>query len=52
MWNINYDECHPGLICSVSAVTRVGGSRWRRGNKPAVVNTDEETGACVMEGKQ
>lgn len=50
MQNINYDECHPRVICSVSAVTRVGGSRSHGDNKPSVINTDEETKLVLVSG--
>ncbi len=50
MWNINYDECRPRVICSVSAVTRVGGSRSHGNNKPSAVNTDEETELVFLSG--
>lgn len=43
MWNVNYDDCRPRVMFSVSAVTRVGGSRSRCGNEASAVNTDEET---------
>lgn len=50
MWNINYDECRPRVICSVSAVTRVGGSRSHGDNEPSVVNTDEDTELLFVSG--
>lgn len=50
MWNNNYDECRPRVICSVSAVTRVGGSRSHGSNRPSVVNTDEETEQGLLPG--
>lgn len=50
MWNINYDECRPCVICSVSTVTRVGGSRSHHDNNSSVVNTDEETELVFLSG--
>lgn len=50
MWNINYDECHLHVICSVSAVTCVGGSRSHGDNEPSVVNSDEETELLFVSG--
>lgn len=50
MWNINYDECRHHVICSVSVVTRVGGSPSHGDNEPSVVNTDEETELLFVSG--
>lgn len=50
MRNINYDECRPCVICSVSAVTRVGGSRSHGDNKTSLIDTYEETELVPVPG--